>query len=283
MCLILFSWNSHPDYSLVVAANRDEFYARPTSAMDWWNDYPNILGARDNADVIGLRGTALGLSLDGKFAAVTNIRAPSEKNPEMRTRGELTAKYLTQSTSIDDFIKSNQKNFLQYNGFNLLTADLSDPSNSQLSWTSNRLLIGDKIRHRKTIHPVNVQPGIYGLSNAMLDTPWPKLRAGVAHFAQAIAMDQGMLKHPEHYLKFLGNSSSFPEAELPSTGVSLEWEKALSPVFIKTEHYGTRSSTLLRVRKDGNFQMIERRFDGSDHSETSIVEGQLQGSVKIDR
>jgi uncharacterized protein with NRDE domain len=98
MCLILFAWNSHPDYSLVVAANRDEFYARPTDPIGYLERFPHILGARDAADVLGLPGTALGLSLQGKFAAVTNIRAPSEKIPEMRTRGELTAKYLTQDS-----------------------------------------------------------------------------------------------------------------------------------------------------------------------------------------
>ena len=283
MCLILFAWNSHPDYSLVVAANRDEFYERPTQAMTWWDDYPNILGARDNADVIGLRGTALGLSAEGKFAAVTNIRAPSEKNPDLRTRGELTAKYLSQKLSIDEYIKANQKTFMQYNGFNLLTADLNKGDQQQLSWISNRILVGDKIRQKKMVSPVKVNPGIYGLSNSMLDTPWPKVRLGVAHFAQAIAMDQGKFNHPEHYLKFMGNSTTFSDAELPSTGVSLDWERALSPIFIKTAHYGTRSSSLLRVRKDGNFQMLERRFDGTDHHETSIVEGQLQGFEQIGR
>jgi uncharacterized protein with NRDE domain len=283
MCLILFAWNSHPEYSLVVAANRDEFYARPTKGMDWWEDDTSILGARDHADVIGLRGTALGLSVEGKFAAVTNIRAPSEKNPELRTRGELTAKFLTQKTSIDEFIDSNQKSFMQYNGFNLLTADLSNPEQAKMAWISNRILIGDKIRHRKTINPMLITPGIYGLSNAMLDTPWPKVRSGVASFAQAIAMDQGKLTHPEHYFKFMNQSAGFPEAELPSTGVSSEWERALSPIFIKTEHYGTRSTSLLRVRRDGNFQMIERRFDGSDKSETTVVEGQLKRSAQVDR
>jgi uncharacterized protein with NRDE domain len=281
MCLILFAWNSHPNYSLVVAANRDEFYARPTKPLNWWEEDGSILGARDDADVIGLKGTALGLSLDGKFTAVTNIRAPSEKNPELRTRGELTAKYLTQKKTIDEFIVANQKSFMQYNGFNLLTADLSDPEHAKLAWISNRILIGDKIRHRKTINPVNIQAGIYGLSNAMLDTPWPKVRSGVAHFAQAIAMDQGKLTHPEHYLKFLNQAALFPDAELPSTGVSMEWERALSPIFIKTEHYGTRSSTLLRVRRDGNFQMIERRFNETEESQTSIYEGQLIRSAQV--
>jgi len=283
MCLILFAWHSHPDYSLVVAANRDEFYERPTQAMDWWEDHKTILGARDNADVIGLRGTALGLSVHGKFAAVTNIRAPSEKNPDLRTRGELTAKFLSQNTSLPDFIQTQQKSFLQYNGFNLLAADLSQANHQALYWMSNRILLADKIRQRKIVTPVKVDPGIYGLSNAMLDTPWPKVRLGVAQFAQAIAMDQGKLNHAEHYLKLLQNSTKFSDIELPTTGVSMEWERALAPIFIKTPHYGTRSSTLLRVRKDGVFQMIERRFNGSDHHETSVVEGQLQGYEHVGR
>jgi uncharacterized protein with NRDE domain len=283
MCLILFAWNSHPDYSLVVAANRDEFYERPTTALDWWDDNSSILGARDNADVIGLKGTALGLSVEGKFAALTNIRAPSEKNPDLRTRGELTAKFLSQKNTIDEFIQTYQKTFLQYNGFNLLTADLSKPENHTLCWISNRILVGGKIRQRKSIYPVNIEPGIYGLSNAMLDTPWPKVRHGVAQFAQAIAMDQGTFNHPEHYLRFLKDASIFPDSELPSTGVSPEWERALSPIFIKTPHYGTRSSTLLRVRKDGNFQMIERSFDASGNQTTKSFEGQFIGSEQIDQ
>ena len=283
MCLILFAWNSHPDYSLVVAANRDEFYERPTTPLGWWNDNQAVLGARDDADVIGLKGTALGLSVEGKFAALTNIRAPSEKNPDLRTRGELTAKFLSQKTTIDDFIKSHQKSFMQYNGFNLLTADLAKPDHHELCWISNRILIGGKIRQRKSVTPVKIEPGIYGLSNAMLDTPWPKVRQGVAQFAQAIAMDQGNFNHPEHYLRFLKDSNSFPDSELPTTGVSMDWERALSPVFIKTPHYGTRSSTVLRVRKDGNFQMIERRFDSAGSAETNTYEGQFIGSEQIDR
>ena len=283
MCLILFAWNSHPDYSLVVAANRDEFYERPTTPLGWWNDNASVLAARDNADVIGLKGTALGLSVEGKFAALTNIRAPSEKNPDLRTRGELTAKYLSEKSNIDDFIKTHQKSFMQYNGFNLLTADLTKPDQHELCWISNRILMGGKIRQRKSITPVKIDPGIYGLSNAMLDTPWPKVRQGVAQFAQAIAMDQGSFNHPEHYLRFLKDSNPFPDSELPSTGVSADWERALSPVFIKTPHYGTRSSTILRVRKDGNFQMIERRFDSSGSSETNSYEGQFIGSEQIDQ
>jgi uncharacterized protein with NRDE domain len=282
MCLILFAWNSHPDYSLVVAANRDEFYARPTHPLAYWKDTPHILGSRDAADVLGIPGTALGLSLDGRFAAVTNIRAPSEKNPEMRTRGELTAKFLTQPNNIQEFIKQNEKSFLQYNGFNLLLGDISLGEKSHLSWLSNRLVIGGKVRHRKVMNPAPVIPGVYGLSNAMLDTPWPKVRTGVASFAQALAMDSGKLNHPEHYFRLLKNDSRPGDDELPSTGVNIEWERALSPIFIKTENYGTRSSSLLRVRKDGFFQLIERTFDANANEETSTFEGQFNKSIQTE-
>jgi uncharacterized protein with NRDE domain len=283
MCLILFAINSHPDYPFVVAANRDEFYARPTKKIDWWSDYSHVLGARDQADVLGLPGTALGLTQKGKFSAITNIRAPSEKNPDLRTRGELTAKFLAQSKPIHEFITDHQKSFLQYNGFNLLLGDLSNVARPEFFWISNRLLVGDKIRQRKTINPTAISAGLYGLSNAMLDTPWPKVRSGVAQFAQALARDSGKFNQDAMYFNLLADNNNFSDQVLPSTGVSHEWEKALAPIFIQTEHYGTRSSTLLRVRKDGMFQMIERSFQHNELTNTSIFEGQLEQSTTQDR
>lgn len=283
MCIILFAINSHPDYPFVVAANRDEFYARPTKKIDWWSDYSHVLGARDQADVLGLPGTALGLSQKGKFSAITNIRAPSEKNPDLRTRGELTAKFLSQTKPIHEFITDHQKSFLQYNGFNLLLGDLSNVARPEFFWVSNRLLVGDKIRQRKTINPTAISAGLYGLSNAMLDTPWPKVRSGVAQFAQALARDSGKFNQDAMYFNLLADNNNFSDQVLPSTGVSQEWEKALAPIFIQTEHYGTRSSTLLRVRKDGMFQMIERSFQQNELTNTSIFEGQLEQSTTQDR
>ena len=252
MCIILFAINSHPDYPFVVAAHRDEFYA-------------------------------LGLSQKGKFSAITNIRAPSEKNPDLRTRGELTAKFLSQSKPIHEFITDHQKSFLQYNGFNLLLGDLSNVARPEFFWVSNRLLVGDKIRQRKTINPTAISAGLYGLSNAMLDTPWPKVRSGVAQFAQALARDSGKFNQDAMYFNLLADNNNFSDQVLPSTGVSQEWEKALAPIFIQTEHYGTRSSTLLRVRKDGMFQMIERSFQQNELTNTSIFEGQLEQSTTQDR
>lgn len=275
MCLILFAWNSHPDYALVVAANRDEFYERDTDGISYWPEHPHLLAGRDRADVLGSPGTWLGFSKSGKFAAVTNVRAPSEKNPDARTRGELSLMYLTSNHKPRAFVDENAKRFNLYNGFNFLIADLSDPGKAEMHWISNRMAMGQNIRPRKVFPHQPLAPGVYGLSNAMLDTPWPKVNHRVAAFAQTLAMDQGQLKGADHYLKVLADTRYASDHELPNTGVSKEWEKALSPAFIKTPSYGTRSSTLLRVRKDGQFEMVERRFDATGTVGHDVITGAL--------
>jgi len=142
MCLILFAWKSHPKYPLVVAANRDEFYERNTAGIAWWPEHPHILAGRDQADVIGSPGTWLGLTKHGRFSALTNVRSPSEKKPDARTRGELPLMYLSGNDKPNHFIEKHSKRFDQYNGFNLLMADLSDPSNAEMHWLSNRVVMG---------------------------------------------------------------------------------------------------------------------------------------------
>jgi uncharacterized protein with NRDE domain len=275
MCLILFAWKSHPDYPLVVAANRDEFYERDTEGIAWWPEHPEVLAGRDRADVLGSPGTWLGFTKDGKFAALTNVRAPSEKNPDSRTRGELSLKYLAGKDRPANFIAEHAKTFQHYNGFNLLMADLSDPENAEMHWVSNRMMMGQNIRPRKVFPHQPLTAGVYGLSNAMLDTPWPKVNHRIAAFAQTLAMDSGQLKNADQYLKLLADTHHASDHELPNTGVSREWEKALSPAFIKTSSYGTRSSTILRVRKDGQFEMVERRFDATGAVGHDVVTGAL--------
>ncbi len=278
MCLILFAWKSHPDYPLVVAANRDEFYDRDTEPMGWWPEHPHLLAGKDRADVIGSPGTWLGFTKTGRFAALTNVRAPSEKNPDARTRGELSLRYLTGQHKPHAYIQKNAKQFEQYNGFNLLMADLSDPKNVEMHWVSNRLMMGQNIRPRKVFPEQALAPGVYGLSNAMLDTPWPKVNHRVAAFAQTLAMDSGQLKNSDHYLRVLADTHEASPQELPNTGVNKDWEKALSAAFIKTPAYGTRSSTILRVRKDGQFEMVERRFDANGTVGHDVVTGALSAA-----
>jgi uncharacterized protein with NRDE domain len=283
MCLILFAWQSHPEYSLVVAANRDEFYERGTDGISWWEDYPHILAGKDRADVLGSPGTWFGFSKKGRFAALTNIRAPSEKRTDARTRGgELPLMYLTGSDRPDQFITQNAKRFDQYNGFNLLLTDFSDPMRPEMHWVSNRLMMGQSIRPRK-IHPKHpLDPGVYGLSNAMLDTPWPKVNHRIAAFAQTLAMDRGDLRYAEQYLSLLADNHEANPQELPNTGVSKEWEQVLSAAFIQTPSYGTRSSTVLRVRKDGKYEMIERRFDSNGAIGHDVVTGELNAASDSD-
>ena len=281
MCLILFAWKSHPDYPLVVVANRDEFYERDTEGMAWWRDHPEVLAGKDRADVLGSPGTWLGFTKAGRFAALTNVRAPSEKNPDARTRGELSLQYLTGKLKPHHFIQENAKRFEQYNGFNLLMADLSDPEDAQMHWVSNRLMMGQNIRPRKVFPEQALDPGVYGLSNAMLDTPWPKVNHRIAAFAQTLAMDTGDLRNADHYLRILADTHEASTQELPNTGVNKDWEKALSAAFIKTPSYGTRSSTILRVRKDGNFEMVERRFDASGTIGHDVVTGELTATPAI--
>jgi uncharacterized protein with NRDE domain len=275
MCLILFAWNSHPDYSLVVAANRDEFYDRPSKPLKWWDEDKSILAGKDMADVIGASGTWMGLSKSGKFSALTNIRAPSEKNPLLRTRGELTTQFLKSPLPASDYILKTSKVAQQYNGFNLLVGDLSSQNSPSLYWASNRKLVNNRIKNGQTLSKEELTPGIYGLSNAMLDTPWPKVKHRIASFIQTLSMDSGKLDKVENYLSLLNHLEQSPDSDLPSTGVSLEWERTLSAAFIKTENYGTRASSVLRVRKDGVFQFTEKSFDKNGEIGLVSQEGQF--------
>lgn len=275
MCLILTSWQSHPEYPLVVLANRDEFYERATDSMHWWDDHPHILAGRDRADVKGQSGTWMGISKTGRFAAITNVRAPSEKNPDAQTRGEIPAKFLKASDSPEGFIDVHGHTFNRYNGFNLLATDLSS-KDPVLVWLSNRVLMGKNLRPRKVMNPQKLNPGIYGLSNGMLDTPWPKVQHRVGAFAQLLAMDTGEFKRSEHYLRAMEDMTQAPDDYLPQTGVSYEWEKALSSAFIRTPNYGTRSTSLIRIRKDGRYEVIEKLFNAEKELDTQVFEGQLE-------
>lgn len=275
MCLVLTAWQAHPKYSLVVIANRDEFYNRPTQTMHWWEDHPHVLAGRDKADVLGTSGTWMGLSKIGKFAALTNVRAPSEKNPSAHTRGEISVKYLTDQKNPEEFITAYGKTFNRYNGFNFLAADLSQKS-PELVWLSNRILMGTNYRPRKILKPQKLRPGLYGLSNGTLDSPWPKTQHRMSAFAQLLAMDTGEFKKPDHYIHMMEDTTQAPDDSLPKTGVSQEWERILSSAFIKTENYGTRSISLIRIDHDGYFEVIEKSFNAEKELGSQIFQGKLQ-------
>lgn len=252
MCLILTAWHAHPAYALVVAANRDEFYDRPAAPLAWWSDAPNVLGGRDMAQVVGHAGTWMGMTRDGRFAALTNYRAPSERRPDARSRGELVSNFLTaDDVSIPAYLDSLTARDRAYNGYNLLTA-----TRDELWWTSNRAEA-----------PRKLAPGVYGLSNALLDTPWFKVRHRMAAFAEALAADTGQTGGKgnaldvSRYINLMAETREAPTGSLPETGVAPEWEKLLSAAFIRSPRYGTRATTVLRIRHDGCFDVTERRFD----------------------
>ncbi|MFZ6749763.1 NRDE family protein [Undibacterium sp. Ren11W] len=245
MCLIVFAWKLIPATPLIAASNRDEYYDRPSTAAAAWEDSPQIFAGRD----LRSGGTWMGLAnieteqlSKRKFAAITNIRAPSETRAEAASRGELVANYLTGSLSARDYIDAIRPQSNAYNGFNLLVADQTD-----LIWFSNRNLNDAR----------NGQPlaaGIYGLSNASLDTPWPKVVKTKAEFASLICQQA-----PEQaYFEMLSNTTPAPDCRLPDTGISFEMERLLSAACIESASYGTRVSTLVKMHAAQPVQFIEK-------------------------
>jgi len=232
MCLILVAWQAHPEYPLVVAANRDEFYVRPSAEADRWPEDPRILGGRD----LEAGGTWLALREDGRFAAVTNVRDGAAKGG--RSRGHLPGDFLLGDQ--DPGVYATAVDGARYGGFNLLLAD-----RHSLWYCSNR-----------DGAPRQLAPGIYGLSNHLLDTPWPKLVSAKARFAGGLAD----LPALGGFFDLLADPEIVPDQGLPDTGVALEWERLLSAVFVQSETYGTRASTVLTLGRNGAFRLEERRF-----------------------
>ncbi|HET9404156.1 MAG TPA: NRDE family protein [Burkholderiales bacterium] len=249
MCLILLAWHAHPDYPLVFAGNRDEAYERPSAAADFWNDDPAIYGGRD----LEKGGTWLGLTRTGRLAAVTNYRDGPARKPAPRSRGELTANFLRSDDGPEAYLKNIAPNVTQYGGFSLLVGD------SERLWScSNR---GAGIEE--------VAPGVHGLSNHLLDTPWPKVTRGRQKVAALL--EAGETELIKGLFDALADRSVAADAELPDTGVGAGRERELSPAFIAGERYGTRASTVLFVSHANEVTFIERRFGalGAPQGETT--------------
>lgn len=243
MCLILFGWQAHPEFALVVAANRDEFYWRSTEALHQWDGEPDLFAGRDSSG----GGTWLGVTEQGRFAAVTNVRSGlRQRGPApVESRGRLPVDFLRSEARPEPYAAAAHKVGHKYGGFNLISSDLQD-----MWWASNR----------SPESPRRVKPGIHGLSNAALDTPWQKVTRGKSAFRTALAADDGSESALDAYFEFLHDESYAPRSALPKTGVGLVPEKLLSAAFVRMGFYGTRSSTVLRVRHDGSFDVTERRF-----------------------
>ncbi len=238
MCLIVFAWKVIPGTPLIAAANRDEFYDRPAQPAGWWQDHPQVHAGRD------LRGggTWLGVAKTGRFAALTNIRAPAERRADAPSRGALVADYLSGTETPRQYVDRLRGNTAAFNGFNLLIGD-----DDTLLWYSNRHQ--DDVRNGEPL-----APGIYGLSNDRLDAPWPKVVRTKAQFASLLC--QGAPQ--DAFFEMLTDTTLASDCRLPKTGVSLEMERLLSAVCIASPNYGTRVSTVVQLHADRSVQLIER-------------------------
>lgn len=234
MCLILIAYGAHPDYPLVIAANRDEYYQRPTARAAYWPDHSHILGGRD----LECMGTWLGVTRGGRFAALTNFRDPRERKTDAPSRGHLVGDFLLSDLDPRAYLDGIKLAAPRYNGFNLLAGD-----------TDGVFCISSR---DSTVQELS--PGIHGLSNHLLNTPWPKVVRGKQRLQQALARGPDA----EALLELLHDREPAPESELPDTGIGAELERVLSPALIVSPQYGTRSSTALLFGADGSVSFTER-------------------------
>jgi len=248
MCLAAFALRAHPRFPLVIAANRDEFFARAAAPMAWWADRPGVLAGRD----LSAGGTWFGLTRGGRLALLTNVREPGRNNPAAPSRGALVLDWLASRDAAPAFA---QRLAGGHNGFNLITADLA---RDEWHWLSNRAA--------EPRAPVALGAGIHALSNAALDTPWPKTLGLRAAMADALASTADADDLVQRLLAALADPTPAPDAQLPDTGVGLDRERLLSPRFIRMPDpdrpglaaYGTRCSTVLIRESGGATRVVER-------------------------
>ncbi len=243
MCLILMSYKKSNNI-LVIAANRDEYYSRPTSSADFWDDNSNILAGRDLLQM----GTWLGINRQGNLAALTNYRDPELYDPSARSRGELVSNFLWSDYDKEEYLQNLYKDPQKYNPFSILLGDMDS-----LYYYSNM---------QKEI--CKLEPGIYGLSNHLLDTPWTKVSRGKAALEKAINESKDSFELEKNLFEILADKKEAPDEELPETGIGMERERNLSPAFISGSDYGTRSSSVILVDTKGKVSFIERTYTQKD-------------------
>lgn len=236
MCVLFFAHQVHQKYPLIFAGNRDESYSRPAAVVDWWSDSINVLAGRD----LQAGGTWLGVTKGGRWSVVTNVRDLEAHGPRDHSRGELPTEFLTGSLSPAEYAGKVFKQRQQFNPFNLIVGD------SESVWiVSSHVDV-----------PTEVPSGVYGLSNATLDVPWPKVVRGKKVFQRMISSAEPDV---ESFLDFLHDDMQAPDVDLPNTGVGLEMERRLSPLFIASDAYGTRASSVIMLNDDGG-RFVERTF-----------------------
>ena len=241
MCLIVVAWKARPDLPLVVAANRDEWRDRPAEPARWWNDHPDLLAGRD----LKAGGTWMGVTRSGRFAAVTNFRDPSDKRSTARSRGGLVTEFLQGRDAPRAFLEGLAARVQEYNGFNLILGD-----GASLYYYGSR----EKA-------PRAIEPGVHGLSNHVLEEPWPKVSRARSAMQMALVDRDPALR----LFELLSDTEGAPDDQLPNTGVGIALERVLAAPLITGVTYGTRTSTVLKVGADGN-AFLEERTRGEDGS-----------------
>jgi uncharacterized protein with NRDE domain len=241
MCLILFAVDAHPDYPLILAANRDEFFARRTQSLHWWQERPDVLAGKD----LVAGGTWFGIRKDGRLAAITNYRQPTDITPSI-SRGQLARDFLLGDATPQDYLQQLHSTADQYAGFNLLLGD-----------KGKYFHFSNKERNRGTQHsPTMISAGVHGLSNALLDTPWPKVTRGCDALRQELKTEVSI----EALFAILADTHIAADNELPDTGIGIDKERFLSSRFICSEDYGTRASTVLTINRKGEANIHHRDF-----------------------
>jgi uncharacterized protein with NRDE domain len=239
MCLILLALQQHPSYKLILAANRDEYYDRPSAPPAFWNEAPGLLAGRD----LRSGGTWLGITKKGRIAAITNYRDPASIKRNAPSRGWLVRDFLVGSEGTMEYLGKVRQEGGKFNGFNLLVG-----VRDELCWYSNR-----------SGEIAKLSWGLHGISNRLLDTPWPKVIRGTQGISQILGKDVEI--STEILFDLLQDRTQASEEILPDTGVGIEWERILSPVFIVSPTYGTRSSTLILIDKKDQVTFIDRTFN----------------------
>ena len=238
MCLIVIAYNYHPDYKLIFAANRDEFYKRPATAAEFWIDEPSLLAGRDLKE----GGTWCGITKNGRFAAITNYRDMKSIKQDALSRGRIVKDFLLDISSPEDYSKNLIESSDLYNGYGFIFGDKND-----LFFFSNQ-----------TKKLIKIEKGIHGLSNHLLDTPWYKVKKGKELLKKAVDKRDTLV---DDLFFMLSDKTLSPQKDLPNTGLNKEIEKRISSIFVETPDYGTRASTVILIDKKDNVTFIEKSLD----------------------
>ncbi|MEX0963205.1 MAG: NRDE family protein [Pseudohongiellaceae bacterium] len=248
MCLIIFAYQSDPRFPLVVAANRDELYTRPSAQADLWTDENSRVELLSGRDLLA-GGTWLGVTQQGRFAAVTNIRDPSLTEPKPRSRGDLTRQFLAGDATPEQYCAQLSQNYEQFAGYNLLVGD-----RNSLFYVNNQ---EEKVW--------KLEAGYYGLSNGLLNTSWPKVVQGKGRLRSLIESPEEITT--DALIRMMADRTPAVDADLPNTGIEIKLERNLSSAFILNpqRNYGTLCSTAVIFERAGKIRFSEQNFNSNGH------------------